>query len=91
MERMKRLLETLSVMEAEMEGKEALQDDAEEDGDIRLAEEYEREADFIYEQIFSTTEEIVAGIVHLTGGKINEPLARTMLRTKRADLERIFA
>jgi len=87
---MKDLLARLTAAENEMDEAEQAQDAAEESGDYEKAAEYEVAADSLYEKVFQLTEEGVRRIARITNGQISEPMARTMLRTKRAELERIF-
>ena len=55
------------------------------------SEEYEQEGDRIYEKLFSLYEKAADQIVSITSGGMDKQTARTMIRTRRKELTRLFA
>lgn len=90
---MKELLEKMSRMEQEMEELETHADYwmADEHFDEEKADEYERRADEIYERLYRLFDQAAENIVRITSGQIDKVMAMTMIRSRRSEVERIFA
>lgn len=90
---MKNLLERIRILE---EITDHLHDQSEywmneEHFDMEKSDRFEKEADEIYESLYRLFDEAAEKIVRLTSGQINKVMAMTMLRNRRAEIERIFA
>lgn len=89
---MKDLLARMKAMEAEMEqaGQNAEYWLEEEHFDEEKANRYEEEADLIYERLYQVFDQAAEMIVKITAGQITKITAMTMIRSRRAEVERIF-
>ena len=54
-------------------------------------EEYEQKSDLLYDKLFNLVEKAADQIVRITSGRMDKQTARTMIRTKREELKRLFA
>lgn len=63
---------------------------AEEHYDEAKSEQYEQEGDCIYEKLYALFENAADQIVSITSGGVDKKTARVMIRTKRAEIERLF-
>lgn len=90
---MKELLNKMQIMETEMAAAERMSDYwmKEDHFDEEKAEEYEAEADTIYEHLYRLFEQAADRIVSITTGQIDKVTAMTMIRCKRSEVERIFS
>lgn len=90
---MKELLRQISSMEQDLN---KVQEQAdywlnEEHYDEEKSEKYEQHGDKIYEKLYALIEEAADQIVSITSGNVDKKTARVMIRTKREELERLFA
>lgn len=90
---MRTLLKKMQIMEREMEKAERQSEYWTEENhfDIEKADQYEEEADRIYENLYQLHNQAADKIVSITSGRIDKRMAMEMLRSKRAEIERIFA
>lgn len=90
---MRDLLKKMRVMELEMERAEQRSEYwmKEEHLDIEKSNQYEAEADIIYESLYQLHSQAADKIVSITSGQIDKRVAMEMIRSKRAEVERIFA
>lgn len=90
---MKELLEKMRLMEQEMEELETRADYwmSDEHFDEEKADEYERRADEIYERLYRLFDQAAENIVRITSDRIDKVMAMTMIRSRRSEVERIFA
>lgn len=90
---MNEMLKQMQVMEKEME---EVQEKAEywlqdEHFDEEKAGRFEKEADGIYENLYSLFDKAAEKIVRTTSSQIDKVTAMTMIRCRRSEVERIFA
>lgn len=90
---MKELLKKIWLLEQEMEKAEQQSEYwiEEEHFDIEKSTKYEAEADRIYESLYRLYNQVADKIVSITSGQIDKSVAMTMIRSRRSDVERIFA
>ncbi len=90
---MRALLKKVQIMEREMEKAEQQSEYwiEEEHFDIEKSDQYEAEADRIYESLYRLYSQAADKIVSITSGQIDKRVAMEMIRSKRAKVERIFA
>ena len=90
---MKDLLKQIAVMENEMDLASEKAEYWLEDVhfDMEKSDRYEAEADEIYERLYQLFDKAADMIVGITSGQINKVMAMTMIRSRREDVERIFA
>jgi len=90
---MRDLLEKMQIMEQEMEKAEQQSEywTEEEHFDIEKASQYEAEEDRIYETVYQMHNKAADMIVRITSGQIDKVTAMTMIRSRRQEVERIFA
>ena len=90
---MRALLKKVQIMEREMEKAEQQSEYwiEEEHFDIEKSDQYEAEADRIYESLYLLYSQAADKIVSITSGQIDKRVAMEMIRSKRAKVERIFA
>lgn len=90
---MRNLLEKIRELESEMD---KAQDQAEywteeEHFDIEKSDQFEQEADAIYESLYKLFNKAADKIVSITSGQIDKTTAMKMIRCRRSEVERIFA
>lgn len=90
---MKQLLNQMKVIEQKME---SLEDQAEywlqeEHFDEEKSDRYEAEADAVYEELYKIFDRASEKIVKMTAGQIDKVTAMLMIRSRRTEVERIFA
>lgn len=90
---MKELLRKIRVLEQEMKKAEQQSEYwlQEEHFDIEKSDKFEAEADSVYESLHQLYDQAAEVIVSMTFGKVDKITARTMIREKRSDIERLFA
>lgn len=90
---MRDLLRKMQIMEQEMEDAEQQSEywTEEEHFDIEKASQYEAEADRIYETVYQLHNQAADMIVCITSGMVDKVTAMTMIRSRRSEVERIFA
>ena len=89
---MKEVLKKLRILEAEMEEAENQSEywTEEEHLDMEKSDNYEAEADRLYEEVYKLSNQVADFIVSLTSGQIDKVMAMTMMRQRREDIERIL-
>lgn len=90
---MRDLIRKMNAMEQEMEKAEQQSEywTDEEHFDIEKSSQYEAEADRIYKRLYQLHNQAADMIVSITSGQIDKKVAMEMIRSKRAEVERIFA
>lgn len=90
---MKELLNKMRILENEMKVAEQQSDYWMEEThfDIEKADQYEAEADRIYKSLYQLHNQAADKIVRITSGRIDKRVAMEMIRSKRVEIERIFA
>lgn len=63
----------------------------EEHFNIEKSDKFEAEADLIYESLYQLIDQVAEVIVSTTFGRVDKVMARTMIRERRSDIERLFA
>lgn len=89
---MKEVLKKLRVLEAEMEEAENQSEYwmEEEHLDMEKSDNYEAEADRLYQEVYKMHNQVADFIVNLTSGQIDKVTAMLMMRQRRSDVERIL-
>ncbi len=89
---MKELLRKIRVLEREMEEAEQQSEYwlQEEHFDMEKSDSFEAEADSLYEGLYQLLDQAAEVIVSMTFGRVDKITARTMIREKRSDIERLF-
>lgn len=90
---MRDLLHRIKAMEMEMQEAEQQTDYwmEEEHLDEAKAEQYEQQADEIYERLYRLFDQAAGMIVSITAGQVDKITAMVMIRSRRDEVERIFA
>ena len=89
---MKEVLKKLRALEAEMEEAENQSEYwmEEEHLDMEKSDNYEAEADRLYQEAYKMHNQVADFIVHPTSGQIDQVTAMLMMRQRRSDVERIL-
>lgn len=90
---MRDLLKKIQIMELEMEKTEQQSEywTEEQHFDIEKSGQYEAEADRIYESLYRLHSQAADKIVSITSGRVDKRVAMEMIRSKRTEVEKIFA
>lgn len=90
---MRELLEKISLLEDELDEAQMQAEYwlDEEHFDEQKAENFEKKADAVYEELYAEVEKASTAIVKFTSGAVDKKTATIMLRTKRSEIERLFA
>lgn len=90
---MKELFRKIRDLEQEMEKAEQQSEYwlQEEHFDIEKSAKFEAEADSIYKSLYQLLDQAAEVIISTTFGRIDKITARTMIRERRTDIERLFA
>lgn len=90
---MRDLLRKMQIMEQEMKKAEQQSEYwlQEEHFNIEKSDKFEAEADLIYESLYQLIDQVAEVIVSTTFGRVDKVMARTMIRERRSDIERLFA
>ncbi len=90
---MRDLLRKMQIMEQKMEKAEQQSEywTDEKHFNIEKSSQYEAEADRIYKSLYQLHSKAADMIVSITSGKIDKRVAMEMIRSKRTEVERIFA
>ena len=86
------VLKKLRALEAEMEEAENQSEYwmEEEHLDMEKSDNYEAEADRLYQEVYKMHNQVADFIVNLTSGQIDKVTAMLMMRQRRSDVERIL-
>lgn len=90
---MKELLHRIKEMENEIDGIEQKIDYwmSEDHFNETKVEQYEQQSDEVYERLYRVFDQAASMIVSITAGQVDKITAMSMIRSRRSDVERIFA
>lgn len=88
---MEELLKKIKKLEIEMKEYEDATEYWIEQENLEESSKYEKLADEVYERLYELLNQAADMIVGITSGQIDKSVAMEMIRSRRAEVERIFA